>query len=508
MAERRMSTGSDILRATREEERVMLSKLNARLEHFIARLRELESENDRLELKLTQTQDSSARQEASLRERYEREIHELQGKAQADQKLIIEHKNRSKELAAQLAEAQKVGRDGKNALQRMQEMETELATVKARHATLEGHHAAEKARADDLAQKLAVAEATAASLEQKVAPLQEQLAVNEEYRRSEAAAYRDQIAELKAAHAAEVDAQREGFERQLEDALSNQRALAEQEREELKASLTGHASQVEEELTRAVAEERKARKLSEEAAKQSKASLDKVSEQAAADRKRVRSLEDERAAMIASHEAMVADLQKDLEAVRAERDEKAEIVNALYAESAQFSRGLKTYDKLLDAGEAKLGISPGRPSSSKKRRLAPSGPSVFVARLDLAQDCFTVRNAGDAPQPMSGWKVRSIHSEKLAFKFPADFVLGPDEAVTVWSGANSKKRAKDEGDGNLHWSTRHMWKDEGDSAQLFDPEGSLVSQLDAEANSVAEALAPPESAAGAEGSGAGSCAIM
>jgi lamin B len=61
-------------RLTRLQEKVELQNLNDRLANYIDRVRQLESENNRLTLQITTTQDTISREGTSVRGSYEKEL--------------------------------------------------------------------------------------------------------------------------------------------------------------------------------------------------------------------------------------------------------------------------------------------------------------------------------------------------------------------------------------------------------------------------------------------------
>ncbi|UZN01189.1 lamin tail domain-containing protein [Lysinibacillus sp. MHQ-1] len=58
------------------------------------------------------------------------------------------------------------------------------------------------------------------------------------------------------------------------------------------------------------------------------------------------------------------------------------------------------------------------------------------------------------------------------FNFP-NLSLQPGKIIYVTSGANAR-----EGDNYLKWTTKQIWLNDGDAAQLRNEKGELVSELD------------------------------
>ncbi len=66
-------------RLTRLQEKVELQNLNDRLAAYIDRVRQLESENNRLNLQIHTTQDTISREVTSVRNSYEKELSDTRG---------------------------------------------------------------------------------------------------------------------------------------------------------------------------------------------------------------------------------------------------------------------------------------------------------------------------------------------------------------------------------------------------------------------------------------------
>lgn len=96
-----------------------------------------------------------------------------------------------------------------------------------------------------------------------------------------------------------------------------------------------------------------------------------------------------------------------------------------------------------------------------------SGGSVTVSALDCGGERVTVANGGSVAVDLTGW---TIHDEgtKHTFTFPAGYTLTPGASVTVKSGGAA-------GPGELAWTGASVWNNDGDTAYLVDPGGSVAS---------------------------------
>jgi endonuclease YncB( thermonuclease family) len=113
---------------------------------------------------------------------------------------------------------------------------------------------------------------------------------------------------------------------------------------------------------------------------------------------------------------------------------------------------------------------------------APASTAVHIVHVEadppgndrgnLNGEVTVIRNDGDTPVEMKGWKLRD-DSTSNRFWFPQDFVLGPGREVTVHVGSG------DNTDDALYWGRRYpIWDNSGDAALLLDPNGNAVSVVD------------------------------
>jgi micrococcal nuclease len=90
---------------------------------------------------------------------------------------------------------------------------------------------------------------------------------------------------------------------------------------------------------------------------------------------------------------------------------------------------------------------------------------------NLNDEWVDVRNAGDSPIDLTGWRLRD-ESASHRFEFPDGFVLAPGAQVRVHSGCGPDTTA------SLHWCAADsaIWNNDGDTAFLVDPSGNLVAR--------------------------------
>jgi len=504
-------------RLSRVEERDTLHNLNARLEYFLSRMKELEVANDDLQVRVDTAASVHKTQSDQLRDMYEKQLTDMRKTSEKDVELITELKSK---LSAAQKEANEATKD-KVALTRKAQLADEL-DVKLRAVTDERDRLASRAkeaeaRAAELEKSAAVFEAKANMLEKKLAPLRDQLATAEELRRKESETYRAQIAELSGGSRSEIDKLKASYDKQLLEAMEKQKKRADEERLTELAQVREHFTAVEAELMRAVDEEKAARASADERMGDLNAQVRQLRARASQAEAQAAALEKTLAERIAHFDAAIARLDQQLQEARAARQQKEVEFNELMDVKISLAEELKTYTKLLEGEEERLGITPTK--EPKRRRFttaddggggasgAASGPLPYLATLDLINDSFALKNAGDAPAPLGGFKVVSAHATDVSFEFPDDFELQPGATVTVYSGKKNQRKKRDPRT-ELWWSPRYMWRNEGDEAIMYDSSGSEVGRLVAEANSIAEADPPTEAAGGGDAGGDNKCVIM
>lgn len=79
-----------------------------------------------------------------------------------------------------------------------------------------------------------------------------------------------------------------------------------------------------------------------------------------------------------------------------------------------------------------------------------------------------IDNTGAVTMAMAGWRIHSVVGDQW-YTFPA-YALAPGASVYVQSAGNAPPSS-----GNrLLWTTQNIWRNEGDQADLYTPQGVLV----------------------------------
>ncbi|MBE2233976.1 MAG: NADH-quinone oxidoreductase subunit NuoB [Anaerolinea sp.] len=107
---------------------------------------------------------------------------------------------------------------------------------------------------------------------------------------------------------------------------------------------------------------------------------------------------------------------------------------------------------------------------------AAGGLAIAEMQILGADEFIVIRNSGLA-QDMTGWRLHSGAGDQ-SYSFPAGFVLMPDAEVRVHSGPEAAVA----GPNDQVWTKRHMWRNEGDTANLMDADGNVVSSFSHQGN--------------------------
>ncbi|MFJ7668157.1 MBL fold metallo-hydrolase [Lysinibacillus sp. NPDC097195] len=96
---------------------------------------------------------------------------------------------------------------------------------------------------------------------------------------------------------------------------------------------------------------------------------------------------------------------------------------------------------------------------------------VEIVSKDLIEEVVAIKNNGPDTVSLKDWQLVSIEGNQV-FNFP-NVMLQPGKTIYVTSGTNAR-----EGQNYLKWTTRQIWLNDGDSAQLLNAKGAVVSELD------------------------------
>jgi len=128
------------------------------------------------------------------------------------------------------------------------------------------------------------------------------------------------------------------------------------------------------------------------------------------------------------------------------------------------------------------GGSSGAPAATSTARATPTGaPPAAGAALSIKAivnqgraEHVVVANEGSAAQELTGWVIRSAAGGQV-LPFPSGFVPAAGATVTVHSGTGASAQNRPPTD--LFATGANVWNNNGDTAELLDPSGRVVSQL-------------------------------
>jgi competence protein ComEC len=85
------------------------------------------------------------------------------------------------------------------------------------------------------------------------------------------------------------------------------------------------------------------------------------------------------------------------------------------------------------------------------------------------QEYVQVKNTGTTALSMKGWKIKN-KTKKHTYSFPSTYTLKSKATVTIYTGRGTNSATK------LYWgSGAFIWNNDGDTAYLYNAQGTLVS---------------------------------
>ncbi len=97
--------------------------------------------------------------------------------------------------------------------------------------------------------------------------------------------------------------------------------------------------------------------------------------------------------------------------------------------------------------------------------------AIEIVSKDLVTEIVGIKNSGQQAVSLKDWQLISIEGHQV-FNFP-NFSLQPGKTIYITSGTNAR-----EGQNYLKWTTKQIWLNDGDAAQLRNEKGELVSELE------------------------------
>ncbi|MED4554193.1 MBL fold metallo-hydrolase [Lysinibacillus capsici] len=97
--------------------------------------------------------------------------------------------------------------------------------------------------------------------------------------------------------------------------------------------------------------------------------------------------------------------------------------------------------------------------------------AIEIVSKDLVTEIVGIKNSGQHAVSLKDWQLISIEGHQV-YNFPK-LSLQPGKTIYITSGTNAR-----EGQNYLKWTTKQIWLNAGDAAQLRNEKGELVSDLE------------------------------
>jgi len=102
----------------------------------------------------------------------------------------------------------------------------------------------------------------------------------------------------------------------------------------------------------------------------------------------------------------------------------------------------------------------------------PAALRIGTLQCESRNEYVRIDNTGGTAANMAGWRIFSVVGSQT-FPFPL-YNLAPGGSVFVDSGPD----APPTGGNRFRWTTAYIWNNDGDKAQLKDPQGNVVDEKD------------------------------
>ncbi|MXQ83817.1 hypothetical protein E5288_WYG002510 [Bos mutus] len=492
---------------SRAKEKEELRELNDRLAHYIDRVRALELENDRLQLKISEREEVTTREVSGIKTLYEAEL--------ADARRVLDETARDRaclqiemgKLRAELEEATKSAKKREGELTvaqgRVRDLESvfhrseaELAAALSDKRTLENDVAelrAQLAKAEDghaVAKKQLEKETLMrVDLENRCQSLQEELAFRKDV-------FEEEVRETRRRHErrlVEVDSSRQQeYDFKMAQALEELRAQHDEQvrlyRLELEQTYQAKldnaklSSDQNDKAASAAREELKEARMRVESLSYQLSSLQK---QASAAEDRIRELE----------ETVAGERDKFRKMLDAKEREMMEVRDMMQQQLAEYQELLDlspspssriTISRATTSSSGSSVSTAGRPGRSKRKRLEVEEPpgtgssglgsssstssggsfhlaqqasasgSVSIEEIDLEGRFVQLKNSSDKDQSLGNWRIKRqvLEGEEISYKFTPKYVLRAGQTVTVWAAGAGVAHSPPS---TLVWKSQNSW---------------------------------------------------
>ncbi len=148
-----------------------------------------------------------------------------------------------------------------------------------------------------------------------------------------------------------------------------------------------------------------------------------------------------------------------------------EVVERLQAIGSKIYATAETGSVIVSTDGGNYDVSANEWSETVATTSPTHNVTVELISKDLVNEVVTIQNNGIEAVALKDWQLVSIEGNQI-FNFP-NVTLQPGKTIYVTSGSDAR-----EGQNYLKWTTRQIWLNDGDTAQLRNAKGDVVSELD------------------------------
>lgn len=127
-------------------------------------------------------------------------------------------------------------------------------------------------------------------------------------------------------------------------------------------------------------------------------------------------------------------------------------------------------DIAFESNGSSIQLTKGVPGTEPQPN--PNTGKIDITNLDLSKEIVTLKNIDTKDISMDGWTLISVDGNQQ-YNFPSDFVLKKGASVTVTTGQNAYESRPT----HLLWTKAYTWDNNGDTARLVDPQGTIIDEL-------------------------------